>query len=107
MASPGNRKVAATINTSVGPLAITLDADKAPCTVNSFLSLASQDYYDGTSCHRLGVNPGFELLQCGDPSGTGQGGPSYNFADENLPTDQRPAYPAGVVAMANTGRGWT
>ncbi|MEU6137632.1 peptidylprolyl isomerase [Nocardioides sp. NPDC047086] len=94
-------KVAATINTSVGPLAITLDADKAPCTVNSFLSLASQDYYDGTSCHRLGVNPGFELLQCGDPTGQGTGGPGYTIPDEFKDTD---TFPAGTLAMANTGQ---
>ncbi|NGN94953.1 peptidylprolyl isomerase [Nocardioides sp. KC13] len=94
-------KVAATINTSVGPLAITLDADKAPCTVNSFLSLASQDYYDGTSCHRLGNNPGFALLQCGDPTGQGTGGPGYTIPDEFKDGD---TFPAGTLAMANTGQ---
>jgi peptidyl-prolyl cis-trans isomerase B (cyclophilin B) len=94
-------KVAATINTSVGPLAITLDADKAPCTVNSFLSLASQDYYDGTSCHRLGNNPGFALLQCGDPTGQGTGGPGYTIPDEFEDSD---TFPAGTLAMANTGQ---
>ncbi|MEU0315828.1 peptidylprolyl isomerase [Nocardioides sp. NPDC006273] len=94
-------KVAATINTSVGPLAISLDADKAPCTVNSFLSLASQDYYDGTSCHRLGNNPGFELLQCGDPTGEGTGGPGYTIPDEFEESD---TFPAGTLAMANTGQ---
>ncbi|NYI77281.1 peptidylprolyl isomerase [Nocardioides panzhihuensis] len=94
-------KVAATINTSVGPLAVTLDADKAPCTVNSFLSLASQDYYDGTSCHRLGANPGFELLQCGDPTGQGTGGPGYTIPDEFEESD---TFPAGTLAMANTGQ---
>lgn len=94
-------KIPATINTSVGPLAITLDADKAPCTVNSFLSLASQDYYDGTSCHRLGNNPGFALLQCGDPTGQGTGGPGYTIPDEFKDTD---TFPAGTLAMANTGQ---
>ncbi len=94
-------KVAATINTSVGPLAITLDADKAPCTVNSFLSLASQDYYDGTSCHRLAANTGFELLQCGDPTGQGTGGPGYTIPDEFEDSD---TFPAGTLAMANTGQ---
>ncbi|MFI5622987.1 peptidylprolyl isomerase [Nocardioides sp. NPDC051685] len=94
-------KVAATINTSAGPLAISLDADKAPCTVNSFLSLASQDYYDGTSCHRLGANPGFELLQCGDPTGQGTGGPGYTIPDEFKDSD---TFPAGTLAMANTGQ---
>ena len=94
-------KVPATINTSVGALAITLDADKAPCTVNSFLSLASQDYYDGTSCHRLGASTGFELLQCGDPTGEGTGGPGYTIPDEFKDSD---TFPAGTLAMANTGQ---
>ncbi|MGH3352966.1 MAG: peptidylprolyl isomerase [Nocardioides sp.] len=94
-------KVPATINTSVGELGITLDADKAPCTVNSFLSLASQDYYDGTSCHRLGNNPGFALLQCGDPTGEGTGGPGYTIPDEFEESD---TFPAGTLAMANTGQ---
>lgn len=93
--------VPATINSSVGPLKITLDADKAPCTVNSFLSLAQQDFYDGTSCHRLADTPGFQLLQCGDPTGSGSGGPGYTIPDELKPTDK---FPAGTLAMANTGQ---
>ncbi len=87
-----------TIATNRGDLEVTLDADSAPCTVSSFVSLAKQGYFDDTSCHRL--VPGF-VLQCGDPSGTGRGGPGYSFADE-LTGDE--TYPAGTLAMANSGR---
>ncbi len=92
--------VAVTIKTSVGPVKATLDATAAPCTVNSFVSLADQGYYDGTPCHRITTTPGFEVLQCGDPTGTGGGGPGYGYADE-LKGDE--VYPAGTLAMANAG----
>jgi peptidyl-prolyl cis-trans isomerase B (cyclophilin B) len=82
-----------------GPVAITLDQGKAPCTVNSFVSLARQGYFDGTRCHRL-ADSGIFLLQCGDPTGTGRGGPGYQFANE---TDGTESYVRGVVAMANAG----
>jgi peptidyl-prolyl cis-trans isomerase B (cyclophilin B) len=93
--------------TNFGDIEITMDLAKSPCTSASFRHLASKNFFDGIKCHR--ILPG--LLQCGDPSAKGKGyresdgtgGPSYRFADENLPTDQRPAYPAGVVAMANSG----
>ncbi len=88
------------IETSAGDLALTLDADNAPCTVASFLSLADQDYYDDTECHRLGAVPGFSMLQCGDPTATGTGGPGYTIPDE-ITGDE--TYPAGTIAMANTG----
>lgn len=90
-----------TIETSVGDLAATLDASKAPCTVNSFTSLASQGYFDGTSCHRL-TTSGIFVLQCGDPTGSGSGGPGYSFADELSGSE---TYPAGTLAMANAGPG--
>jgi peptidyl-prolyl cis-trans isomerase B (cyclophilin B) len=93
-----------TLNTNLGTIVIQMDLTHAPCTSASFAYLASKKFFDGSSCHRLLNTGDTHLLQCGDPSGTGQGGPTYNFADENLPTDQRPAYPAGVVAMANTGQ---
>lgn len=92
-------KVEVEIETSFGDLNATLDADKTPCTVNSFLSLADQDYYDDTPCHRL-TTQGIYVLQCGDPTGTGMGGPGYGFADE-LSGDE--TYPAGTLAMANAG----
>ncbi|SJN42271.1 Probable peptidyl-prolyl cis-trans isomerase B [Microbacterium esteraromaticum] len=92
-------EVAATITTSAGDLAVTLDADAAPCTVNSFLSLAEQGYFDGTTCHRL-TTEGIFVLQCGDPTATGTGGPGYSFADE---LDGSETYEAGTLAMANAG----
>jgi peptidyl-prolyl cis-trans isomerase B (cyclophilin B) len=89
-----------TVKTNKGTIVFTLDA-KAPCTTNSFTFLAAQKYFDNTPCHRL-LNQGDYVLQCGDPSGSGSGGPGYSFADENLPTGQK-IYPAGTVAMANSG----
>ncbi len=93
--------VKAVIETTVGKLPISLDADGAPCTVNSFISLAEQGYYDATPCPRLATSPGFALLQCGDPSVTGSGGPGYSVQDEYDGTE---TYPAGTLAMANAGR---
>lgn len=87
----------ATITTSVGELVIELFTDTAPNTVNNFVFLADQGFYDGVVFHR--VIPGF-MAQGGDPTGTGRGGPGYAFADElNNPQP----YDRGVVAMANAG----
>jgi peptidyl-prolyl cis-trans isomerase B (cyclophilin B) len=86
-----------TIKTNRGDIKVTLDGAAAPCTVNSFVSLAVQGYFDDTKCHRLVV--GF-VLQCGDPSATGGGGPGYSFADE---LTGKETYPAGTFAMANAG----
>lgn len=93
-------KVEVTIKTNIGDLNATLDADDAPCTVNSFVSLAKQDYYDDTPCPRLANGPGFALLQCGDPTGTGRGNPGYGYGIENAPDDG--LYPPGTLAMART-----
>jgi peptidyl-prolyl cis-trans isomerase B (cyclophilin B) len=84
-----------------GKVTITLDRTKAPCTVNSFASLADQGYFDDTACHRL-ADSGIFILQCGDPTGTGNGGPGYEFANE---TDGTETYTEGIVAMANGGPG--
>jgi peptidyl-prolyl cis-trans isomerase B (cyclophilin B) len=84
-----------------GNVKIILDRAKAPCTVNSFASLADQGYFDDTKCHRL-ADSGIFILQCGDPTGTGNGGPGYEFANE---TDGTETYTEGVVAMANGGPG--
>ncbi|WP_033211582.1 peptidylprolyl isomerase [Kitasatospora phosalacinea] len=92
-------KYTATMDTSAGKVTFTLDAAKAPHTVNSFVFLAGQQFWDGTKCHRL-TTEGIFVLQCGDPTGTGSGGPGYKFADENL---TGATYPAGTVAMANSG----
>lgn len=81
------------------PITLTLDRELAPCTVNSFTSLADQGYFDDTVCHRV-TDSGIFVLQCGDPSGTGTGGPGYTVPDE---FERIPGYPAGVLAMANTG----
>ena len=87
--------------TSAGDIGLELDADTTPCTVNSFVSLADQGYFDDTTCHRLTTaQSGIFVLQCGDPMGTGIGGPGYAFDDE-LSGDE--TYPAGTVAMANAG----
>lgn len=87
------------LQTSSGDVPMTLDADRAPCTVGSFASLAEQGFFDDTDCHRL-TTTGIFVLQCGDPSGTGRGGPGYSYADE---LDGSETYPAGTVAMANAG----
>ncbi|HEX7354141.1 MAG TPA: peptidylprolyl isomerase, partial [Mycobacteriales bacterium] len=88
----------ATIVFTEGTVKIAL-SPKAPCTVNSFEFLASKHYFDNTTCHRL-TTSGIYVLQCGDPTGTGSGGPGYTIPDENL---TGATYPAGTVAMANTG----
>ncbi|MGH3306190.1 MAG: peptidylprolyl isomerase [Nocardioides sp.] len=88
-----------TIATSAGDVGATMDAEAAPCTVNSFLSLADQGYFDSTQCHRL-TTGGIFVLQCGDPTGSSAGGPGYSFPDE-LSGDE--TYPAGTLAMANAG----
>lgn len=98
--APSEGTVEATIVTNRGDIGLTLDREKAPCTVNSFVSLAEQGFYDDTPCPRLGNQPGFGILQCGDPTGTGAGGPGYRFGDE-LSGDE--TYPAGTIAMANAG----
>ena len=86
----------AVIETNHGTLHATLRADIAPMTVNSFVNLARYHYFDGTTCHRAIQN---FVVQCGDPTATGQGGPGYEFQDE-LPTE---AYKIGSIAMANAG----
>ncbi|MEY9873430.1 peptidyl-prolyl cis-trans isomerase B (cyclophilin B) [Streptacidiphilus sp. MAP12-33] len=94
----------AKINFGQGAVDIKLDAKDAPHTVNSFVFLASQHFFDGIYCHRL-TTAGLYVLQCGDPTGTGSGGPGYQFKDENLssPTLKGGNYPAGTIAMANSG----
>ncbi|MBT2471655.1 peptidylprolyl isomerase [Streptomyces sp. ISL-66] len=97
------------LKTSAGDIKFEMDAAKTPQTVNSFKSLADKNYFDKTKCHRLVTN-GIFVLQCGDPQGTGSGGPGYNIPDENLDAlgkaneQGQVVYPAGTVAMANTGK---
>ena len=87
------------VKTTQGAMTFTLNRTAAPCTVESFVSLVTQKYYDNTPCHRL-TTSGIYVLQCGDPTGTGSGGPGYTIPDEYKPTDK---FTAGVIAMANTG----
>lgn len=88
-----------TIVTNRGTIVIDLANSKATCTVNSFVSLAKQSYFNNTKCHRLTTSE-YYVLQCGDPSGTGEGTPGYEYGNENLTGAK---YTTGTVAMANTG----
>jgi peptidyl-prolyl cis-trans isomerase B (cyclophilin B) len=100
------------LKTNHGQIPLRLDRAQAPCTVQSFLHLVRHRFYHRTTCHRLTAYPTLKVLQCGDPSGTGSGGPGYRYRDE-LPTDLPPAptdptgerrvYARGVLAMANAG----
>ncbi|WP_149183835.1 peptidylprolyl isomerase [Streptomyces sp. TRM49041] len=97
------------LKTDRGDIRISMEAAKTPRTVNSFKHLADKKFFDGTKCHRL-TTEGIFVLQCGDPQGDGTGGPGYTIPDENLPSlgkagpDGKVTYPAGTVAMANTGQ---
>jgi peptidyl-prolyl cis-trans isomerase B (cyclophilin B) len=108
----------ASIKTNLGPITIDLANSKATCTVNSFVHLASDNFWNNTQCHRLSTTDGLYMLQCGDPTAKasqtlscssatlGTGGPGYEFASENLPTagsSGSVTYKAGTVAMANSG----
>ena len=106
--------IGAVIATDRGAIGLQLSNAQAPCTVNNFASLAAQGFFNGTDCHRLTTTPDLGVLQCGDPLGTGKGGPGYQFPNE-YPTNQYrltdPAvripvvYPRGTLAMANAGPG--
>jgi peptidyl-prolyl cis-trans isomerase B (cyclophilin B) len=110
--TPSRGTVQVLLRTNLGPIPLRLDRAAAPCTVQSFLHLVRHRFYDRTICHRLTAYPTLSVLQCGDPTGTGSGGPGYRYADE-LPTDLPPAptdptgerrvYARGVLAMANAG----
>jgi peptidyl-prolyl cis-trans isomerase B (cyclophilin B) len=91
-----------TITTNRGVIKVDVDRAKAPCAAASFTFLAGLHFFDNTPCHRL-VDAALHALHCGDPTGTGWGGPTYRYLDENLPVDRRPAYPKGTMALANGG----
>lgn len=103
--------VTVNFETSQGPIDMELDRALAPCTTNAIASLAESGYYNDTVCHRM-TSGQLNVLQCGDPSGKGSGGPGFQFANE-YPTDEaddaaasKPViYPRGSVAMANAGAG--
>jgi peptidyl-prolyl cis-trans isomerase B (cyclophilin B) len=107
-------QVSVSMATNQGNIGLQLDNAKSPCTVNSFANLAQQGFFNDTPCHRLTTSEGLAVLQCGDPTGQGSGGPGYQF-DNEYPTDQfqpddpklgQPVvYPRGTLAMANAGPG--
>ena len=92
-----SKRYTATIETSIGQLVVALDAAKSPATVNNFVFLAGYHYYDGIIFHRIIKN---FVIQGGDPTGTGRGGPGYRFTDE---LDPPVRYQLGSLAMANAG----
>ncbi|MFI8305868.1 peptidylprolyl isomerase [Streptomyces sp. NPDC085927] len=98
-------KYTMTLETTCGTIDMALKASAAPHTVNSFEFLAGEGYFDHSRCHRITTN-GIYVLQCGDPTAAGTGGPGYTIPDENLKDKSLKdnTYPAGTVAMANTGQ---
>ncbi|MBI4288566.1 MAG: peptidylprolyl isomerase [Chloroflexi bacterium] len=90
------KQYTATIKTNLGDIVVQLFPKDAPLAVNNFVFLARQKFYDGVKFHR--VVKGF-VIQSGDPTGSGAGGPGYKFADETVTRD----YVAGTLAMANAG----
>ena len=99
-AVPAEGTVDLAMTTNQGDLTLTLDRASAPCAAQSFAFLAEQGFFDDTPCHRLVTQETFGVLQCGDPTGSGSGGPSYRFAEEVTPET---TYPRGTIAMANSG----
>jgi peptidyl-prolyl cis-trans isomerase B (cyclophilin B) len=111
--TPKTGTVKVNLKTNQGDVPLVLDRAKAPCTVQSMEFLTNAKFFDGTKCHRLVTGEGLKVLQCGDPQGTGSGGPGFTIPDEK-PTglaqgqpgqDGTPLsiYPRGTLAMANTG----
>ncbi|HEY7272547.1 MAG TPA: peptidylprolyl isomerase [Actinoplanes sp.] len=91
----GNRPMTITTNHGA-PIVVSLDLAKAPCSGANLTYLAGKNFYDNTDCTEI-TNDG--AVRCGDPAGTGLGGPTYSFYNENIPTGQKPAYPKGTVAL--------
>lgn len=101
----GSAKYKVTIHTNRGDVVADLAAGKATCTVNSFVYLAQKAFFSNTKCHRL-VTTGIYVLQCGDPTGSGTGGPGYAFSNEvkNDSASTPSSYPAGTLAMAHSSQ---
>lgn len=93
-----------TLTTNCGTIVIATVGNKAPWTLTELSTLAKAGYFDNSLCHRL-TTAGIFVLQCGDPTATGTGGPGFSYPDENLPANAQNNYPAGTVAMANSGPG--
>ncbi len=91
-----------TLVTNCGNIVISMVGAKAPFAMTSIAALAKGGYYDNSLCHRL-TTKGLFVLQCGDPTATGGGGPDFTYPDENLPAYKKNNYPIGTVAMANSG----
>ena len=112
--TPKKGTVNVDLKTSQGDIGLTLNREKAPCTVQSMEHLVKEKYFDGTKCHRMTASASLKVLQCGDPKGDGTGGPGYSLPDE-LPKDLADApaaqaggqpvsvYERGMLAMANAG----
>ncbi len=90
------------LNTNCGPIVFKAFGKKATATVIAMTFLAKSGYFDHSLCHRLTTASIF-VLQCGDPTASGSGGPPFSYRDENLPEDEEDDYPAGTIAMANSG----
>ena len=93
-----------TFATNCGNIVVTTVGSKAPITLTQLSTLARGGYFNNSLCHRL-TTQGLYVLQCGDPTATGAGGPNFTYRDENLPAEGLNNYPAGTVAMANSGPG--
>ena len=93
-----------TFVTNCGNIVVTTVGSKAPITLTQLSTLARGGYFNNSLCHRL-TTQGLYVLQCGDPTATGAGGPNFTYRDENLPAEGLNNYPAGTVAMANSGPG--
>jgi len=91
-----------TLNTNCGQIVFKAFGTKAPMTVIAMTYLAKAGFFDHSLCHRV-TTAQFYVLQCGDPTASGAGGPPFNYNDENLPTGASVTYPAGTIAMANSG----
>jgi peptidyl-prolyl cis-trans isomerase B (cyclophilin B) len=92
-----------TMTTNFGAIPLTLDHAEAPCATESFAYLAGKKFFDNTICHRETSGEGLKVLQCGDPSGTGSGGPSYQYKTH---VTGKETYKRGTIAMANSGQGF-
>lgn len=90
------------MTTNCGEIVIAADAAAAPQTVDAMAFLTNDEYFNNTLCHRV-TTENIYVLQCGDPTATGSGGPGFTLPDENLPEEGLSNYPAGTVAMANSG----
>jgi peptidyl-prolyl cis-trans isomerase B (cyclophilin B) len=100
---PTSGTVGLTMTTADGPIGLTLDQAAAPCAAASFVNLAKQHFFDNTPCHRETDSAGLKVLQCGDPTGSGTGGPGYQYPTHTTGSE---TYTRGTLAMANSGQGF-